>query len=674
MKAKPKYLTKSLFKSAVECPTKLFYKKKKDQYEDESLDDPFLEALARGGFQVGALAQLYFPNGVMIDALEHDEALRQTEELLKKDEVVIYEAALKHGNKFIRVDILKKKGKVCELIEVKSKSVDPETFREEIWNKRSKSGPKLNATWSSYLFDVAFQTLVARKARQDLTFTPFLMCADKTKCASVDGLNQKFLLKKDANGQLKVILQGNPSLSDLGNKILAQLDIANEINTILNDKEKTELLAGKTFTEAVAAFEEAFKENRKIEVPIGSQCKGCEFRSEPIKEKSGFEECWTTHTSLGVSQLRNEPLVLDLWDNRSSQKHIEEHKVYLLSDLQPEDLNHKESENPDEELSRTARQLLQIEVAREGRKSEVVKNGLSTEVNCWNYPFHFIDFETCMVAIPFSAGRRPYEQVAFQFSHHVLDKDGRVYHRSQYLHSNRGEFPNFHFVRALKNSLSGDEGTIFRYADHENTVLNQIYDQLAASNEPDREDLMTFIKTITTRKEKEDGGEAWEGRRSMVDLLKLVKKHYYHPRMGGSNSLKYVLPAILNASSFLKERYSKPIYGKGLEISSLNYETPKTWVKFDGNSEVLDPYKELESILDGYTPEELDRLLMDDDVRNGGAAMTAYAMMQFTEMSPKEHQRLHDALLRYCELDTLAMVMVVQHWQSLFNQAKRKVG
>jgi hypothetical protein len=43
--------------------------------------------------------------------------------------------------------------------------------------------------------------------------------------------------------------------------------------------------------------------------------------------------------------------------------------------------------------------------------------------------------------------------------------------------------------------------------------------------------------------------------------------------------------------------------------------------------------------------------------------MTAYARMQFTEMGEGERQRIIDALLRYCELDTLAMVMLYEAWR-----------
>jgi len=50
------YLTKSRFKLALECTTKLYYNDNK-QYANKAFEDNFLKELATGGFQVGALAQ-----------------------------------------------------------------------------------------------------------------------------------------------------------------------------------------------------------------------------------------------------------------------------------------------------------------------------------------------------------------------------------------------------------------------------------------------------------------------------------------------------------------------------------------------------------------------------------------------------------------------------------------
>ena len=56
---RPKYFTKSRFKQAIECPTKLYYMGKRDEYSDNSQADDFLMALAKGGYQVGELAKFH---------------------------------------------------------------------------------------------------------------------------------------------------------------------------------------------------------------------------------------------------------------------------------------------------------------------------------------------------------------------------------------------------------------------------------------------------------------------------------------------------------------------------------------------------------------------------------------------------------------------------------------
>jgi hypothetical protein len=50
-------------------------------------------------------------------------------------------------------------------------------------------------------------------------------------------------------------------------------------------------------------------------------------------------------------------------------------------------------------------------------------------------------------------------------------------------------------------------------------------------------------------------------------------------------------------------------------------------------------------------------------LRNGGAAMQAYADLVLTDWSDARRQAVQQALLRYCELDTLAMVFIVEAWR-----------
>jgi hypothetical protein len=276
----------------------------------------------------------------------------------------------------------------------------------------------------------------------------------------------------------------------------------------------------------------------------------------------------------------------------------------------------------------------------------------------WEYPLHMIDFETSTVAVPFYRGRRPYEQTAFQFSHHQINEDGSIEHKGQYLNAERGIFPNFEFVRMLRKELIFDQGSVFCYSDHENKVLGQILTQLRESNEkdiPDKQELIDFILSITHTKIR-------KGERDMIDLLELVKAYYWHPLMGGSNSLKVVLPAVLNSSDNIKAKYSQPIYGKNSEVRSLNFPDGWKWIQLDETGKVKNPYKLLPPLFDNLDVDNVEEFFKGDQLADGGAAMTAYAMMQFTQMSDAERAKIIDGLYRYCELDTMAMVFVWEYW------------
>lgn len=117
-----KVLTKSRFKLGLECPNKLFYTSKK-KYANEKVSDPFLEALAQGGFQVEELARMHYPDGILIEGNDGDYELlwNQTQELLQQENVIIFEAAFLYNGLFIRTDILVKRGNRIELIEWKKR-------------------------------------------------------------------------------------------------------------------------------------------------------------------------------------------------------------------------------------------------------------------------------------------------------------------------------------------------------------------------------------------------------------------------------------------------------------------------------------------------------------------------------------------------------------------------
>lgn len=675
-KAKPRYLTKSRHKIALECPTKLYYQGKPDQYEDGSVDDEFLKQLARGGFQVGALAQCYYPGGIEVEALNHEEALAQTEELLKRDKVTIFEPAFCSGNLFVRVDILVKNGADVRLIEVKAKSYHPED-ESPFFDKRlhAKGKHKIKDEYASYLYDVAFQTLVLREAHPEFKVTSYLMLSDKSKTTTVEGLNQFFVLGTDPHGRTTVTARKGLTKEMLGVPVLCEVNVDEAVSAILEDRDEArtavDRINGLPFAEEAKYIAEMYANDVRIGGRPGRQCRSCEFRTEPKPPvKSGFAECWRSEGKVKSAEA-GQAFVFDIWNFRKAEKLIEDKKIFMTA-LAEEDVGPSPSKDSDG-LSQSQRQWLQVQFVQRGRTAPFVNvSGLKDAIASFKYPLHFIDFETTMVAVPFNIGRRPYEQVAFQFSHHKLHQDGRIEHAGQFICEERGKFPNFDFVRALKASLSGDDGTIFRYSNHENSVLCQIHRQLGASNEKDKSELMFWIEQVT--KSGKGATPTWEGSRNMVDLCDLVKRYYYHPSTKGSNSIKHVLPAILSDAPSLIERFGKPVYGSKGGVVSLNFEN-WTWIRLE-NGRVVDPYSSLPRVYEKLTREQLNQIMCgsNDEVANGGSAMAAYSMMQFTEMTDPERNALKGALLKYCELDTFAMVLLFLYWEEFTSGRRQPVA
>jgi hypothetical protein len=121
-----------------------------------------------------------------------------------------------------------------------------------------------------------------------------------------------------------------------------------------------------------------------------------------------------------------------------------------------------------------------------------------------------------------------------------------------------------------------------------------------------------------------------------------------------------VLPAIISTDLELQRKYSKTL--ESTNINSLNFSSNHCWLSPD-KPNGLDPYSNLPMPFEGYSDSQLSDFFVDadDKISNGGTAMMVYAKMQYTEMSIEERTALDKALLKYCELDTLAMVIVFEH-------------
>lgn len=675
-----KPLTKSRFKLAIECPTKLHYAKSENGYRNRNDGNEFLQALADGGHQVGALAKFFYhpdPYGakITVETLDKNEALRQTQEKLSQSgRVVIAEAALEFDTYFVRVDILIKEDQRIEIIEVKSKSA----------SNADVQGRFKGSDWRPYLYDIAFQTAVAESIYPDCKVVPKLLLVNTDGTCDFDGLHQFFRIHPDVErGTVEV----TPS-SRFDPAVVAKLNILREENVqdvvdALKAKgielpgviapHNENLLAFMQWAATLQKSEDAFFGG------LSKVCKSCEFRADHGEEaRSGVHDCWGKAIGQGILAKtgdpadRRIPLSVDLWGGSAgavsmAAKVLDAGRAFIF-DVQPDDVRPgKVVEAPG--FTAFERRVAQIEAFR-GGKAVVLKEARLAEMDEWQWPLHMIDFETSTAALPFFAGMRPYETLAFQFSHHILDRDAagfvRVRHAAQWISTEPSAFPNINFVKALRAALMPEgvlHGTVFRYHNHENTVLRTLRKALVDSQEPDRQELIDFIDLVTKPSDSESRQGVQAGPKAMVDLHRLVQEGYYSKVAGGSISLKYILPAILHDAHGIAELFSKVGFFCSDAVSSKNFQLADehVWLQAARGN---DPYKTLAPIFSGDAPlnEMLRRIAGEDEetaINQGGLAMTAWNYTQFAELSDAERQSIGKALLRYCELDTLAMVMLV---------------
>jgi hypothetical protein len=165
-------------------------------------------------------------------------------------------------------------------------------------------------------------------------------------------------------------------------------------------------------------------------------------------------------------------------------------------------------------------QAVQLNATKRGRPF-VDREKVGEFLASLEYPLYFLDFETFGTAIPLFDNVRPYQQVPFQFSLHVVRSEGAKPEHHSYLSENQSD-PRPDILRQL-STLLGEKGSIIGYsAGFEKRLLRESCDVY-------RKYLPWFNRV--------------EGR--ITDLLIPFRSfHYYHPLQEGSTSLKAVLPAL----------------------------------------------------------------------------------------------------------------------------------
>ena len=272
------FLTKSDFKVARTCPTKLYYKKLR--YPSLLDDDPYLEFLADGGYMVETMAKLLYPDGKEIGGWDKPTvAFAETQRLVAAGNCTLFEGTIIHGKLLARVDILQRFGKVLRLIEVKSSSVDLAEDGENPF--RGKRGG-IDSGWRPYLEDVAFQAVVLRRAFPGFEVIPYLCVVDKARTATANSTFDKFRLERTGQWRPEVEYLGQPARL-AKEHVLAILNVADEVAEI-----------GAEVTAAADELATSLNDDAvdRIAPEIGVKCKKCEYRLAANEKRNGFRECW----------------------------------------------------------------------------------------------------------------------------------------------------------------------------------------------------------------------------------------------------------------------------------------------------------------------------------------------------------------------------------------------
>ena len=190
----------------------------------------------------------------------------------------------------------------------------------------------------------------------------------------------------------------------------------------------------------------------------------------------------------------------------------------LIDEGKINDLRHV----PDDLLNDQQRRVKQYTLSG---KTYFNAKGAAADLVAHKLPAYFLDFETIMFTVPIWKGTRPFQQIPFQFSLHMLSRKGKLTQK-EFLDLS-GNDPSRKIAEALVADC-GESGPIFAYnAGFESCVIRELADRFPRLKKP----LLAIVERI-------------------VDLLPVARDHFYHPDQCGSWSIKAVLPAAIPELSY----------------------------------------------------------------------------------------------------------------------------
>jgi predicted RecB family nuclease len=460
-------ISKSKFVAGCQCVKRLYWQVHEPELGAEP--DAADQAIMQQGHEVGMLARQLFPGGVEVRGdCGLDEAIRATRELVTNHEIpAIFEGVFEHGGVLVKVDILqRRRDKRWRLIEVKSSTSVKEEHLDDVaiqYRVVSRSG-----------LDVASACL-AHVNRGYVFETPLLRCNRRLEKHQTEANRHVRVSTADQHvegGSIEVrrffkIRNLTRQVERLQPKLTFQLRAQ---FTVLNMPNAPDIAPGGHCTDPVT----------------------CEF----------YDRCNLPRPKDHVGYL---PRL-----HASAAEGLEELGVASIHDI-PDDFELSE-------IQRRAARCVQT-------GQPWFSTDLSAEMKALKYPCYFMDFETINPAIPRFPGMRPYNQLPFQWSVHVLIKPDATPEHYEFLATDTND-PRREFITSLCSAL-GNIGSIVVYSAFESQRLTE---------------LAAWLPEFSGRIEKIQ--------RRLWDLLPVMRNHVYHPRFAGSYSIKNVLPALVPGMTY----------------------------------------------------------------------------------------------------------------------------
>ncbi len=166
-------------------------------------------------------------------------------------------------------------------------------------------------------------------------------------------------------------------------------------------------------------------------------------------------------------------------------------------------------------------------VAVKADRDFIDKQSIENALEKLTYPLYFLDYETYASAIPLFDGLKPYQQMPFQYSLHVIRSKGEKPEHYEYLHTSQDN-PLPELLASMKEHIGNTGSVIVWYKAFEcgrNEEMAELYPEYA-----------DFLESINSR---------------VFDLMEIFSNQYYiSPRFKGSASIKKVLPVVVPELSY----------------------------------------------------------------------------------------------------------------------------